>query len=164
RLQAGGRNAHCQGRAQLAVPHDGGDGARMARARALPPRGVFHAGRHRTPARAFRHRALRLVVAPCRRLRRLNMNAIAKILETMDYGISPEDSGIVNAWLERHSGGFGHFIAGEFTKPGKTFDVMNPATDKTIAKVTQGTAADVDAAVKAARAALPKWSALPWPE
>jgi len=89
------------------------------------------------------------------------MNAIAKILETMDYGISPEDSGIVNAWLERHSGGFGHFIAGEFTKPGKTFDVMNPATDKTIAKVTQGTAADVDAAVKAARAAFPKWSALP---
>jgi len=88
------------------------------------------------------------------------MNAITKILETMDYGLAPEDSGIVDAWLERHKAGFGHFIGGDFTQPGKTFDVTNPATGRKIAKVSQGTKADVDAAVKAARAAQPKWAGL----
>ena len=50
--------------------------------------------------------------------------------------------------------------AGDFTQPGKTFDVTNPATGRKIAKVSQGTKADVDAAVKAARAAQPKWAGL----
>jgi len=40
-------------------------------------------------------------------------------------------------------------------------DVINPATEKVIAVVAEGTAGDVDRAVKAARAALPAWSALP---
>jgi acyl-CoA reductase-like NAD-dependent aldehyde dehydrogenase len=37
---------------------------------------------------------------------------------------------------------------------GKTMDVVNPATEETIAAVASADAADVDAAVKAARAAL----------
>ncbi|MFP3381088.1 aldehyde dehydrogenase family protein, partial [Bacillus sp. SIMBA_069] len=49
---------------------------------------------------------------------------------------------------------------GSFTEPGKTFDVMNPATGERLARVSHGTNADVDAAVKAARAALPGWSRL----
>jgi phenylacetaldehyde dehydrogenase len=44
---------------------------------------------------------------------------------------------------------------------GKTFDVFNPATGKVIAKVAEGDKADIDLAVKAARAAFPKWAALP---
>ncbi|NMG39303.1 aldehyde dehydrogenase family protein [Chelativorans sp. ZYF759] len=88
------------------------------------------------------------------------MNAITKILETMDYGLAPEDCGFVGKWLDQHKSGFGHFIGGEFTPSGKTFDVTNPATGKKIASVSQGTKADVDAAVKAARAAQPKWAAL----
>jgi aldehyde dehydrogenase (NAD+) len=40
------------------------------------------------------------------------------------------------------------------------FDVFDPARGERIARVTQGTAADVDAAVAAAREALPTWSAL----
>lgn len=88
------------------------------------------------------------------------MNTIKDILDTMDYGPAPEDAGIVNAWLTRHEGGFGHFIDGAFTKPGETFAVSNPATGKVIANVTQGTAADVDAAVAAARKAQQKWAAL----
>ncbi|WP_374426690.1 aldehyde dehydrogenase family protein, partial [Paracoccus sp. (in: a-proteobacteria)] len=39
-------------------------------------------------------------------------------------------------------------------------EVMNPATGKVIARVSQGGASDVDAAVKAARAAQGKWAAL----
>lgn len=89
------------------------------------------------------------------------MNTIKDILDTMEYGPAPEDSSAVKDWLAQHAEGFGHFINGAFTKPGKGFEVMNPATGKAIAKVTQGTAADVDAAVKAARKAQPKWAALP---
>ncbi len=37
---------------------------------------------------------------------------------------------------------------------GKYFETINPATGKAIAKVAEGTAADIDKAVKAARAAL----------
>jgi len=39
-------------------------------------------------------------------------------------------------------------------------DVLNPATGEVIAQVAEGTAADVDAAVAAARAAFPGWAAL----
>ena len=89
------------------------------------------------------------------------MNTITEILDNMDYGPAPEDSGIVRDWLARHASGFGHFIDGAFTKPGDMFEVMNPATGQSIARVSQGTRADVDAAVKAARAAQAKWAARP---
>ena len=87
------------------------------------------------------------------------MNKIVDILNTMDYGPAPEDSTIANAWLQSHENGFGHYINGEFTAPGDVFTVDNPATGETIAKVGQASAADVDAAVKAARAAQPAWAA-----
>ena len=64
------------------------------------------------------------------------------------------------AWLAAHGGKFGHFINGKWTKPGKTFASDNPATNKKLADITDGTAADVDKAVKAARAAFPAWAAL----
>jgi aldehyde dehydrogenase (NAD+) len=89
------------------------------------------------------------------------MTAVADIFETMEYGPAPEADAPVREWLERHQlSTFGHFINGEFTKHGKTFSVNNPATGVLLAKVTQGTDADVDAAVNAARAALPRWQAL----
>ena len=40
-------------------------------------------------------------------------------------------------------------------------DVLNPATEEVIAQVADGTPADVDRAVAAARSALPAWSARP---
>ncbi len=88
------------------------------------------------------------------------MPTVTEILATMDYGPAPEASDIVTKWLKA-KGPFGHYIGGAFTKPGRTFAVKNPATGEKIADVTQGTAADVAAAVKAARAALPGWSKLP---
>ena len=89
------------------------------------------------------------------------MDTITDIMKTMSYGPAPEDASVVRDWLKTHEAGFGHFIDGAFTKPGETFDVINPATQQVIAKVTQGTSADVDAAVKAARAAQKGWAALP---
>jgi aldehyde dehydrogenase (NAD+) len=88
------------------------------------------------------------------------MALIKDILRTMDYGPSPEGSEHVRAWLDEHEGGFGLFINGAFTKPGELFDVFNPATGERIARATQGSPTDIDAAVAAARKAQAKWAAL----
>ncbi len=60
----------------------------------------------------------------------------------------------------------GHFVNGSFVEPrsGAYFATINPATEKPLAEVAQGDAADVDAAVSAARAALPGWAGLPGAE
>ncbi len=86
---------------------------------------------------------------------------IADILARMEYGPAPEDPSIVSDWLTRHQAGFGHFIDGCFAAPTDPFEVANPATGAPLARVSQGSAADVDAAVAAARAAQPKWAAMP---
>ena len=62
-------------------------------------------------------------------------------------------------------GGFGvqeHFIAGAFTpsKAGGTFESLNPATNEVLVLAADGRAADVDAAVRAARRAFDEG---PWP-
>ncbi|MBW6507669.1 MAG: aldehyde dehydrogenase family protein, partial [Rhodobacteraceae bacterium] len=88
------------------------------------------------------------------------MALVKDILESMEYGPAPEAAGEVLAWLKARKR-FGHFIGGAFTAPGKTFATDNPATGEKLAEVTQGTAADVAAAVAAARAAQPAWAALP---
>jgi len=88
------------------------------------------------------------------------MNKIAEIFTSLDYGPAPESADVALAWLAAHDNSFGHFINGAWTKPGKTFASENPANGKVLAQVTDGTAADVDAAVKAARAAFKPWSAL----
>jgi len=89
------------------------------------------------------------------------MNDISNILDTMEYGPAPEDAKDVRAWLEKHSNGFGHFIGGDFTKPGKkTFAASNPANGAPLAKVARGNAKDIDEAVAAAHKASKKWQAL----
>ena len=88
------------------------------------------------------------------------MASVAEIFETMEYGPAPESDKEALAWLGKHERVFGHYINGAWTEPASMFEVVNPSTAKTIARVTNGTAAEVDAAVRAARAALPKWKAL----
>ena len=88
------------------------------------------------------------------------MATVATIFETMEYGPAPESDSRALAWLGKHERVFGHYIGGTWTEPGKTFDVADPSTGKTIARITDGSAADVDAAVRAARAALPAWKSL----
>jgi aldehyde dehydrogenase (NAD+) len=88
--------------------------------------------------------------------------SIAEKFLAMDYGPAPEDPKEALLWLDRHLRRFGHFIAGEWRQPveGVFFDSINPSTGEQIASVAQGSAADIDAAVTAARNALPKWQAL----
>src|SRR5690242_12636092 len=88
------------------------------------------------------------------------MNKIAEIFQSLDYGPAPESPEPALAWLASHGNKFGHFINGKWTKPGKVFASDNPATGKKLADITDGSPADVDKAVKAARAAFPAWSAL----
>jgi aldehyde dehydrogenase (NAD+) len=54
------------------------------------------------------------------------------------------------------------FIDGGFVPSlaGKTFDVINPATEEVSASVSEALPEDVDRAVEAAKAAFPAWSGL----
>jgi aldehyde dehydrogenase (NAD+) len=88
------------------------------------------------------------------------MTSVREIFDTMEYGPAPEGDAPAREWLARFDGRFGHFINGAWTTPAGLFDVDNPATGVRLAQVSQGTAGDVDAAVRAARAALPGWQAL----
>ncbi|MDF1502105.1 aldehyde dehydrogenase family protein [Roseisolibacter sp. H3M3-2] len=90
------------------------------------------------------------------------MTSVAEIFETMAYGPAPESDKPAREWLRRHDGAFGLYVNGAWTavRADALFDVQEPATGKPLARVTQGSAADVDAAVQAARAALPAWRGL----
>jgi aldehyde dehydrogenase (NAD+) len=87
------------------------------------------------------------------------MSKVAEIFETMEYGPAPESAEQAMEWLDAHGRAFGHFIAGAFTDPGagESFETANPATAKPLARVLQGSEADVEAAVAAARAAQAGW-------
>ncbi len=88
--------------------------------------------------------------------------SIAEKFVTMEYGPAPEDPKEANSWLERHERRFGHFINGAWQAPiaGNYFDTLDPSNGEKLAAVAQGSAADIDSAVRAARAASPKWQAL----
>jgi len=89
------------------------------------------------------------------------MSIVEKFM-TMEYGPAPEDPREALAWLDRHGRRFGHFINGAWQAPaaGTYFDTADPSTGEKLAAVAQGSTADIDAAVKAARGALPAWQAL----
>src|SRR3990172_1485738 len=84
------------------------------------------------------------------------------IFESMEYGPAPASDKRALAWIAEYGASFGHHVNGAWTKPAKRaqFDVINPATGEVIARVAQGTKSDVEAAVKAARKALPAWQKL----
>jgi aldehyde dehydrogenase (NAD+) len=88
--------------------------------------------------------------------------SIAEKFVTMGYGPAPEDPREAQAWLERHSHRLGHFINGAWPAPatGEYFDTLDPSNGEKLASIAQGSPADIDAAVRAARAAFPKWRAL----
>jgi aldehyde dehydrogenase (NAD+) len=95
-------------------------------------------------------------------------SSIVEKFESMEYGPAPEDAGEVYRWLDAHKRMFGHYIDGAWTPVGshakgasfEAFAVKNPSTGDVLATVDSAGAAEVDHAVKAARAALPEWQAL----
>ncbi|HVZ12836.1 MAG TPA: aldehyde dehydrogenase family protein, partial [Bauldia sp.] len=85
--------------------------------------------------------------------------SVAEILDTMDYGPAPESDKDARAWIRQHDRA-GLYIDGAWRQPqeGKWFATSNPATGEVLAEVAQGSQADIDAAVKAARRAQGTWS------
>ena len=88
-------------------------------------------------------------------------SSIVEKFESMEYGPAPEDAGEGYRWLDARGRRFGSYIDGKWTAVGAdSFETKNPATGEVLATVTAASAVDVDAAVAAARAALPGWQAL----
>ena len=76
--------------------------------------------------------------------------------DIFEYSPAPESRAVVKLKSD-----YGHFINGKWVAPlsKKKFASINPATEEILAKVSQGSAADIDKAVKAARIAYNKvWS------
>ncbi|MFF9069106.1 aldehyde dehydrogenase family protein [Streptomyces sp. NPDC014891] len=78
-----------------------------------------------------------------------------------EYAPAPESRSVVDI-----APSYGLFIDGEFVEAadGKVFKTVSPATEEVLSEIAQAGAEDVDRAVKAARKAFEKWSALPGSE
>ncbi len=79
----------------------------------------------------------------------------------MEYGPAPEARNEADAWLAARDFPKALFIGGEWkaAASGKTFAVRDPSNGELLTSVADAGAADIDAAVAAARKALPKWQA-----
>ena len=83
------------------------------------------------------------------------MTELEHLGERWDYAPAPESRELVRL-QER----YGHYVGGEWLEPTETYTTISPSTEEPLAEVGLGTAADVDAAVAAAREAFPVWGAL----
>ena len=88
---------------------------------------------------------------------------VKDILETLEWGPAPESDKFAREWLDEHGPDFGMYINGAWVKPssGEKFETHNPATGELLGTISQAGSNEVDAAVAAARAALPSWSSTP---
>ncbi|MEQ8743003.1 aldehyde dehydrogenase family protein [Parasphingorhabdus sp.] len=88
--------------------------------------------------------------------------SITSYFENIVYGPSHEDDGSARAWLKDGGAQFGHLINGKSVEPigGEYFETLEPATGQGLAHIALGRAADVEAAVSAARQAQPSWAKL----
>jgi len=80
---------------------------------------------------------------------------LEQVGERWDYAPAPESREIVQ--LQQR---YGHYIGGRWLDATETYTTIAPASEEPLAEVGQGTAAEVDAAVVAAREAFPVWGAL----
>ncbi len=88
--------------------------------------------------------------------------SILEKFATMEYGPALEDPKEAFAWLDRHQRKFDLYIGGEWRPPaaGEYDTTTDPANGEALAQVASGTAADVQAAVAAARQASGAWRSL----
>jgi aldehyde dehydrogenase (NAD+) len=88
--------------------------------------------------------------------------AVREIFETMEYGPAPEQEDIALIWLEEHPRTMRPFINGEFVRfmDETYFESINPRDGRPLARLVQCGEMEVNAAVAAAKAAFPAWSAL----
>ena len=88
--------------------------------------------------------------------------SVAELFESLAYGPAPEGDAEARRWIADRGGEGAHYIGGAWyrAEDAERFDVHDPATGAVLARVPQGTADDVDRAVRAARGAQPAWAAL----
>src|SRR5260370_40288086 len=86
---------------------------------------------------------------------------VREILERMGYGPAPESDKPVLDWRAGHNHAFGIYVGGRWAagEQGKHFHLINPATTQRLARGVQASAADLDAALRAAREGPPGWAA-----
>ncbi|KNC56340.1 aldehyde dehydrogenase [Thecamonas trahens ATCC 50062] len=87
---------------------------------------------------------------------------VKDIFENLTYGPAPESDAAFREWVDEHEGKFGLFINNEWVHPAgaKYRPSVCPATGEELCVTCDGTDADVDVAVSAARTAFESWSAL----
>ena len=87
---------------------------------------------------------------------------IKEIFNTMDYGPAPESQKEAMEFIEKYDKQFNLFIDGTWVEPEdkKYFDSVNPSRNAFLARVAEGSEADVHKAVVAAKKANPAWVAL----
>ena len=81
--------------------------------------------------------------------------------KTTDWALAPAPESTDHVRIDKQ---YELFINGKWVKPksGKYFDTINPANEQKLARIAEANAADVDAAVKAARKAYDTvWSKMP---
>ena len=84
----------------------------------------------------------------------------APVPKDWTYAPAPESRDVVKL-RER----YGLFVGGEWLEPTESYETISPSSEEVLATVGQGTKADVDSAVSAARAAFENgWSSLPGSE
>ncbi|MGA3243162.1 MAG: aldehyde dehydrogenase family protein [Bacteroidota bacterium] len=93
----------------------------------------------------------------------MDNNKLSSLIDKLDYGPAPESEAKTREWIKSHGSKFSHSINGVWQPPknGGYFKTINPAkSDEVLAEIAMGTKEDVDAAIDAAKAAFPAWSAL----
>lgn len=90
------------------------------------------------------------------------MTTVREIFETMEYGPAPESTDLALSWLEEHRHTFRPFINGEFAgfMDESYFESVSPRDGQPFARIVQCSETEVNAAIAAAKAAFPSWSAL----
>jgi len=98
---------------------------------------------------------------------KLFIRSSAAVAPGLDFGNAWEYAAAPETTKVKVEERYGLFINGKFITPTGSgreraayFPTINPATEETLSEIAQGSAKDVDAAVKAARAALPRWAGL----
>ncbi len=86
--------------------------------------------------------------------------SVRQAFDDMQYGLAPESDAEGQAWLESHKGKFGHMIDGKWSYNKSGFDAVSPSTGEKLARLSRGTAKEVEAAVSAASRAGKLWGGM----
>jgi aldehyde dehydrogenase (NAD+) len=134
----------------------------------------------RHPSRFLVSRKEPLAIIRCQEKKPVSTQTSSEVVHlfnSMTYGPAPEDNANVDAWLDSHNRRFGMFINNQWVVSASsagseggevgedspsapaTASSINPANGEFLAETVQATVEDMDAAVAAAKAAFPSWSA-----